>query len=362
MLFKQFADEQCYLTFARAGETWGMCALISISLPPTAPTSDIFNKFVDLKSASYSTPDSTLVQLVVTDASVPDFDPNPDNYAPLTDPSIVNVNLYLDYINSTWCVIKNLPSNYRDFMSNSSGAKYYIINQSGDMTPTADAIRAAVKINVKGLANTTTVDEPVTLWVKSSLNSSDLVYLTGITRSVSTLGEISYTGLTDDMFTTTSAGADVRYANEAMATNGTYFYFTNAHNVKISGNLYMVPSNEPDTGNSIFTYAGSGNDHKFILFKTSRTTGDTTTDFFTKVSYASPANELAIYHETLPFIYSTSNAINTISDANPPGLDLSYITDPSINTSLTDVQGYVKITNTPADTLSNIYTKISYCK
>lgn len=378
LLFKQFEDEQCYLAFARSGETWGMSALINITMP-TDSLVDIMKqstttagRFADKKSLFYNLDDS-VVRIYYTEGNVPDFSTDMTKYHSVKDQNIIDTDIYLEYINATWCVLKNLPSNYREFINTNENRKFYIAaKQDGNKYPeNPDSTTKMVKINLKSVLDFSTLKEQVTMYISyistSTGERTDEPYLptASITRSTTLLGETSFTGLTDVLGIDEAVA--LNYVNESMSPTGTYFYFTNMKGAKVSDKMFLQPYIGGDGKRSIWHYEGSGNDKKYLLFESQHSftinTAVDTQNYFVKVSFASPPNELAIYHETLPFIYPTVNAGNNISDANPPGLDVTYLNNISIHNSLFDVQGYVRIRKTPNTTNNqNIYSKISYVK
>jgi hypothetical protein len=224
-----------------------------------------------------------------------------------------------------------------------------------------------VKINLKPVQGST-LNEDVTLYVSTpDSGGSPIVEQyppslpdAGIIRSTTLLGETTYSGLTDTSGFDESA---LTYVNET----GTFFYFTNIHGATVTDHLYLQSATNIDGSRTIYFYEGTGNTRKYILFKAQHAynvgTNQETQDYFVKISFSSPPTELAVYNETLPFIYPVVNSANNISDANPPGLDLTYLNNISIHDSLFDVQGYVRIRKAPNTTNDlNIFSQISYAK
>jgi hypothetical protein len=355
LLFKEFNDEQCFLALGRADETWGMCTLMNISIP-TASINEILPRtengilvksgyFVDKKIDGYTTDDAS-VRIYKTAGSVPDFDPDFSKYESIKVPEMFSAELQLQYINENWCVLKNFPSNYIDFISNVNGEKFYIVTrQTGDGYPeNPESGSRMVKINNKGMFNYASISEKLKMYVSKMVGNTrtDSLFISNITKTVNILGEISYTGLSDSFFDGISESDLLEDVNNDFDETRTYFYFVNKNNFKVSDNFFLQQYLKPDGTPSVFNF-DTFVDKKYLLFNAKNRFATPANTYYMKLGYESAQTELAIYHETLPFLYPNVNSTNNISDANPPGLDISYLKNSQVNRSLFEIGGYVKI-------------------
>jgi hypothetical protein len=113
-------------------------------------------------------------------------------------------------------------------------------------------------------------------------------------------------------------------------------------------------------GNRAFTFYDT-NENEYLLFQIQNsTTNSIPYDYFLKVTYEIPINELAIFNESLPFIYPLSMVSSNVSDGNPPALDISYLKNPFVNTSLIEVESYVKIKKNQTEASPNLFSTIQY--
>lgn len=392
-LFREFDKENCYLAFARKDETWGGCALVNISIPQTENINSILasknvneewetaGRFVDKSVSIYnSDPSLSYVKIYKTESSVDDFDTNLSMYYAINNPAIAEITLELLYINSNWCVIKGLPTNFSEYINNKDGSKYYIVTGQPSNTYPEHPISGSkiVKINTRDLYNNFSLNENVKLILSSPPDNEhvtrwDTTKLMGIVKSTSNLGETYVSGLVNSAFFNITPEFDTEdkivnyinrdlgylsYTNISMNDAGYYFYLVNSNNVKVSDNLYLQPNL---VLNSVFNYDESAS--KYMVFKSKKSNSGADTDNTLKITSDVPISGLAIYHESLPFtLVSTSTSV---SDANPPALDISYLKQQTFDNSIFDIGGYVNIkkdfNNLNGSDLV-LSSKVSYCK
>jgi hypothetical protein len=339
-LFNLFEHEQCYLAFARANETWGTYTAINIALNPTEVLADVLGTghFYDLNTTGYT---ETLSQITIVKTPLADADFDLTHSNPIAE--LENITLYLDYMNAYWVYIRNLPPNYLEFLSSSLG-KYYI--QAGGKT---------IKINKKTLSNHKFIVDTVSINIYSK-NDSNFVFnwISGLSKIMTISGETIISGLTDAKLSLIDAPTIMTFAQNA----NFYFCLADSNNNKISETMYLQTYMNKE--NRVFTFYDT-NETEYLLFQIENsTTNSIPYDYFLKVTYDIPINELAIFNESLPFMYPLSMVSSNVSDGNPPALDISYLKNPFVNTSLIEVESYVKIKKNQKESSPNLYSTIQY--
>lgn len=398
LLFKIFEDENCYFSFLRENNTWGSCSLINISLSENITLNDILsyqsninvwateNLFTDRNIGAFLDNESnSIVKIYKTDGNTPDFDITLDstnsyliNYYAINHHSLSNVNLELQYLNNNWCVIKGLPSDFNEYINNSDGSKFYIVtNQPNNQYLTHPVIGSKMlKINNKTIKKST-LNESVKLVLSSPknlehVNRFDISKIYNLTKCTSILGEVVVKGLTNRSFTdnTTLNEQDftdfvnyeldyIQYVNnnlEYSENTGYYFYLVNYNNEKVSPDLFLQKN---ESTNSIFNYDNEGN--KYLLFKTKETIDGKNDSIFIKITYETSPLSLAIFNESLPYSNMLINTSNSVSDANPPALDIMYLKNKYIDSSLFDIKNYIKLKKNYLD-VNGYSSKISFVK
>jgi hypothetical protein len=339
-LFNLFENEQCYLAFARANETWGTYAAINIALNPSDTILTILGSgnFYDINTTGYT---ETLSEVTIVQTPLTDADFNLTNSSPVSQ--LEDITLYLDYMNEYWVYIRNLPPNYLEFISASLG-KFYI--QAGTKT---------TKINQKTLSNHNFTVDSVGINIYSK-NDNNFVFnwITGLSKITTISGETIISGLTDAKLNLIDAPTIMTFAQNA----NFYFCLADSDNNKISESMYL--QTYINQGNRAFTFYDT-NENEYLLFQIQNsTTNNIPYDYFLKVTYDIPINELAIFNESLPFIYPLSMVSSNVSDGNPPALDISYLKNPFVNTSLIEIESYVKIKKNQTEASPNLYSTIQY--
>ena len=339
-LFNLFEHEQCYLAFARANETWGTYTAINIALKPTDILTNILGNgnFYDRNTTGYNELSSqiTIIKTPLTDA---DFVLT--NSSPIAE--LENVTLYLDYMNAYWVYIRNFPPKYVEFISSSLG-KFYI--QAGSKT---------IKINQKTLSNHNFTVDTVGINIYSK-NDSNFVFnwISGLSKIMTISGETIISGLTNLKLSYIDASVIITFAQNA----NFYFCLVDSDNKKLSEPMYL--QTYMNKLNRAFIFYDT-NEKEYLLFQIQNSTSNSIPyDYFLKVTYDISFKELAIFNEALPFIYPLSIVSYNISDGNPPALDISYLKNPFVNTSLVEVEAYVKIKKNQQNSALSLFSTIQY--
>lgn len=370
LMFKEFENEHFYLAFMRQNESWGNCALINISLDNDAPISDIIasvhgenDKFTDKNIPSYQDVDLR-VYIYKTNSTIPDFDSTLSNYTKIDE--LENSEIRLHYINNNWAVIKGLPPSYNDYINLTSNEKFYIIrNNVAVYSENPDNTNAICKISVKSLFDYSANNEPAIL--KAVDDNVEITALTNINLCYNILGEISIDGYNDTNLNTPYITESILLSDYAIMTNEIitgstpYFILRKASNqtVKVFEKMYLMKTLTDEGDETIWHY---GNDNtRYLLFKSSNMFNQNT---YIKISSGVSSQELAIYHESLPYTFNTIDSANNVSDANPPSLDSTYLKNQELNESLFDIQCLVKIKKSQLvnDAPSDLYSKVSFVR
>ena len=339
-LFNLFEHEQCYLAFGRKNATWGTYTAINIALNPSDTLTDILGLgyFYDLNTTGYT---EILSEITIIKTPLLDADFDFSNSETISE--LESVTLYLDYMNAFWIYIRNLPPNYVEFINKDLG-KFYI--QAGGKS---------VKINQKTLSNHNFNVDRVGINIYSK-NDNNFVFnwITNLSKITTISGETIVSGLTELALSVIDIPTLMTFAQNA----NFYFCLVDNSNNKLSEDMYL--QTYMNKGNRAITFYDT-NEKEYLLFQIqNRTTDNIPYDYYLKVTYDIPINELAIFNETLPFTYLLSMVSSNVSDGNPPALDIGYLKNPFINNSLIEVETYVKIKKNQLGVAPNLFSTIQY--
>lgn len=370
LLFKEFEEERCYISFMREKESWSTCALINISLNDKeiknviATVSGEDNKFTDRDVSSYNEVD-TYVYIYKTDSLVSDFNTDLINYTKIDE--LETYPLKLIHVNSSWAVIKGLPAKYQDYINNTNGEKFYIIkNNTPQYSTNPDNIEAIAKINDKSIFDQSIYNEDVIL--KAVKDNIEIPAIYGLNKSTNILGEVLIDGVIESNFNTPQITEQILF--EEYAINGTelilpttpYFILRNAinQNTVVFKKMYLIKTQDED-GEETIWHVNNYTSERYLLFKSSN---EFQSHFYVKMTLGSSVTGLAIYHESLPYTFNVANNPNNISDANPPGIDSTYLKNQQLHVSFFDVKGLVKIKKNKDDNdlPSELYSKVSFVR
>lgn len=372
-LFEALKNEQCYLGYSRGVPQmqWGVSALVYVEHINTI-TNDATNfpediakigddfqtsKFFDLNSldliagaadsnrfisiGSTNNTDTTLSQLTIF---------NEDQLG----------SLKLSYLGKNWAIIEGLKYDYYKFLTYSATGSYYILPYNSDKTN-------VLKILPKSSVNIPYYTQDCSLWTKESSGAAGVLIKSGLQKTINILGETYITGLSDPS-TILDTNTDYvlndytdnvihkEFLNSSVSGTRT-FYITEG----VSGSILIDKMKFVDpaiaSATEIYTEINSTQkSQKYLTFRYPYTT--ITSDQYIKLIVGTKDNnELGIWNEVLPY----QTTIPT-SDANPPGLDISYLKNPVINTSIFDVKGLIKIQSGEVEFIKEMFNNADRIK
>lgn len=343
-LFDIMENEDCFLGFAKGTPVnqWGISALVQIEHPTDDYLSSIAisgipteNKFYDdnALSLSHASVDKKRVYIARYNTIA---DPS------LTSPFIMNDGdvgtLNLSYINNTWAVVQGLASNYYDLMPYTSDDLsetyvYYLMNWDQNSN---------IKLKIR---NKTYITPPnyitrCELFMSPVSGSPYEKICTNLEKSTNILGETYTTGLLDpatigegQMESILNVGVSAT-EKKAIIKSAT-FKLVNMIGEVIIDNMTFV---DPElTSSNLYTEVSSyESSQKYLTLKYLYVDGKY--QYMKFIIGANIINALGIWQEALPF-----ESIIPVADANPPGLDISYLKNCAMQSSLFDINGFTKI-------------------
>lgn len=354
-LFDVIDSEKCFLGYARKAPIWGLDSLVFIEHQTTwtqkigSPNFEyldgtdnfLTNKFFDKNSQTLiggSLSDFYREIYIAYTDDLEDYD--------LTAFSIISNDLiaggdgrlYLDYVNEFWAKIQNLsPYYYKEIfldIENHPTRKYYILNYAQDTTIPIKIVKKT-KIELPYYATDCRLYYTVD-------GSQDKNYINiNLKKTINILGEILITGLIDpdspnyDLETGTNYFLkNLDSSQKSLFLNaGTNFFVEDFNgNTLIYNMKYIAPI--PDVNSPILF---ESNSEKYVLY--SYFSPYTNETLYVKVRVGTYSDdEIGIWNESLPFKSSVP-----VDDSNPPGLDVTYLKNPVVKKSISDVLGLIKI-------------------
>ena len=362
LLYSLMNDGQCYLGYSRGTQKnqWGISTLIQIehvdspsvsarSFPDSVVVrhvSDItasHKKFTDLQSLKLvnSTQESAREIVIKKFAN--------NAYGTAIAFGNVGDTLKLTYVDSNWALISGLKSDYYNHMTPSTTASYYIFNAS-DTT----YYNSPIKISNKNLSNVSSY--AVDCKLVMNYGSHHSIVKDNIQVVTNVLGEVYVKGMKDsslisetDIDMIFNMGVSAQEKKQLLTDSGTTFTLYNTNGNTIFDNMTFYDPNSANVSQLYeeSTVATSGSAEKFVTF--SYTNTGFPTQFIKFVIGDREQRGLAIWTESLP--YTTTIPV---ADANPPSLDVSYLKNPVIHSSIFDVSGLIKIQPTDIKFVSEI--------
>lgn len=366
MLIEAMASGQTYLGFARSAPIWGLSSLICIDIskannyPNSVIASTAFGdidgsnliKFYDKNSVrliSAGSSDFNREVFIVYTDNVNDFDLS--GYTMLDNSQLAGGDgkLYLNYLNESWCQIENLTPYYYQYIKtdkeNHPNRKYYFLNYTGTN------INNAIKISNKTFTEVPTYITDVKLWIIEGTNAP-ILWNNNLKRSINIIGESLVSGLIDPETPDYSLHTDttnyfLRSYNAQqkalLMSATTRFRVTNTLGTVLIDDMKYVPPN-PDLNAPILWETQT---EKYLMLSYIAPDGETV---YQKVKVGpSYIEDLGIWNESLPF-----RSANPVDDSNPPGLDITYLKNPTINRSLFDIEGLIKINSSEVSYIADI--------
>lgn len=354
-LFDAFKSEQMYLGFSRGtpDNQWGVNTLVYVEYPHATFLNSIAkvgdstasNKFFDLNSLDYV-------------AGAANFNSKRKIYIkkfansditfsnPLTiDPALNLSNLSLSYMGENWILIKGLPSNYFSYMTPSTSAAYYITNYNNDMQNMR--IKIINKHNVNVPFFSTNCKLFMNLPVSAGGTGLPVLVKENLQRTANILGENFVSGMRDNGIIIPS-DPDAVFAEDTQANKEklkhavfTLVDYSSPTNV-LYGNMTFVDPNPGDTTQIYEEVSGYGNSKKYVTFKYTYTANEY--QYVQFIIGSNQIDELGIWCEALPY-----TTVHPVADANPPALDISYLKNTNLSSSLFDINGLTKISASGGD-------------
>lgn len=339
-LYDALSSGECYLGFTRGTpeNQWSMSTLISIQPSGSFPSQTVAtsadvntaNKFFDFNSLKFVA-GATDVKRKITIRKYANSDTG--FTTPLTISGFNNASLYLSYVNKDWAVIQGLQYDWYNYLTYSATASYYIINWNNNTTN-------MLKILPKAFANVPYYSTKCKLLISVGGTGVPYVIKDNLERITNILGETYVAGLNDPVSINIGdqdillTGDDP--AKKTTLENATFTLqdYSVSNTILISGLTFVDP-----TGDSTTIYqelTAYGNTQKSITFKYSF--GASSDQYINFIVGNKQINELGIWNEQLPF-----STLVPVADANPPALDVSYLRNPTVNSSIFDVNGLIKI-------------------
>ncbi len=354
-MFDALSSGDAYLGFARSKPVWGLQALVSVEhnrrnynfKDLVAGNSNISdargeNKYFDLSSLSDITGYNDFyreVFLAYTDGK-DDFDMDSFTLIPNEEIALgADGKLYLNHINEYFCYIHNLSPKWYELIKNNTDdtrtRKYYILNYYKNET-------IAIKIMDKVYTEVPyyTFDCNLVFYINDDLTTRRTINRNGsgpLKKTVNILGETRINGLIEsDVDVISLDFASKLDFKKMLLEDNTYFELVDLNgNIVIPRMKYANEFNISDSDDDRI-FIENGNE-KFLLLKYKN---DKNEEVFVKTLIGSiNYDDVGIWHEALPF----ESAANPVDDSNPPALDVTYLKNPMISSSIFDVNGLIKI-------------------
>lgn len=348
VLFDTLQRGECYLGFARGEKSidnllsppnvqWGTNSLIYVEyrgtsnfedIVATAGDTELANKFFDtnsLRNASCSGGNTTVSIYKV-----------PNTQSDLSALSPIYSNLNLNFIGEHWMLIEGLPKDYFSLVSKSASAEYYIVNHSS-----TGSFDSAAKILTKSFVDIPYYSTECTLYS----NAASGTILTGIQRITNVIGETYVVGLDDpssildgDVNSIFQSPSNSASTNKTQMISDTFSLIDNTGNILIDNMTFVSPDNSSDEiyFNIVSPNGDLGNFSKHVAFRYDYINVEG--QYIKFIVGNRQIDELGIWNEHLPFDSAIPN-----SDANPPGLEVSYLKNPLLVDSIFDIKGMTKI-------------------
>jgi hypothetical protein len=342
MLFELFASDKCYLGFSHGMPDlqWGLNALVNISASGVsaiqAPNSSSDNDayYYSLRTTGMNDANKFLRKVYI--ASVTN-----GTWTFLPEPSVGT--LYLSFINSDWAMVSGFKKDYFNFMTPVSGTEYFLMPSN-----TTAVTASAIPIINKQFRNLPYYTTNCTLMYETSPGGGYAVAASGLQKTVNILGETYVTGMHDNVGFFSDAFT-VANANKA-AIKATKFQLIDTSSNPLLIEMAYVDE-APGNLSQIYTegqFVGGTSKYVTLRYKFTNAAASAVTqlDYQYLKFMVGPngADELAVWNEAFPF-----DSVIPVADAYPPALDISYLKNPSLSTSIFDVRGLTKISPASGD-------------
>lgn len=332
-LFQAFESGKCYLGFGKGTPEmqWGVNSLIMIDNTnfPTSVASDnngstssstIFFDINSVKEVAGANEENQTVSINFYLNSDISFE-NPIPVSGIGE-------LKLMYMNKDWAIIQGLSKYYYTYMEPSSSGSYYIVKGT-----------ERAKILNKSFINVPYYAVNCTLWTKLASAAEYTIAASGLQRTINFLGETFISGLTapesqsnDSLFNDQVNGE----VHKQLLLAAEDFVLKDESGNILLENMSFVDINDTSSTALYTEVSTPGNSKKYLTF--SYPYIGENLQYIKVLVETNQVDELAIWNEALPY-----ESLIPTSDSNPPALDVSYLKNTLLGTSLFDVNGFTKI-------------------
>jgi len=353
ILFDMLKSEKCYLGFARGEKSvletfnadiqWGVNTLINVEYRNDAVVGDVVakagdtllaNKFFDVNSLKNTSTSGAVnrVDIYKVANGVYSLSGLTPEYSSLT----------LNFAGQNWMMIQGLPQDYYTKLLYSTTDSYYIVSSSA-----SSGFDFAAKIMNKTFTNVPYFSTECTLYNKTTSKT----VLSNIQKISNVLGEHYVVGLNDP---SSIGDTDVDVSFQSPSVSAIQFkteFKDSTYALKDSNGLIVIDNISfvsPDASNDniyfevISPEGDLGNTNKYVCFQYEYQGYGT--QYIKFIIGDKQVTELAIWNEHLPY-----DSLIPTSDANPPGLQVSFLKNPLLVKSLFDVKGVEKILKTEVE-------------
>ena len=327
LFFDMLQNGNLYFGFGRKDTIWGFSTLIKIAHSRTwsssimgsaqGQTGRFYDRNTDdiISIGNTTGEDSVFIAYIDKTADDTVF----GNYVFLLEGNSGIGNLSLEYMNEEWVRIKGLQSDYMEqtLVNNPLvNYKYVLFSYDKDIT-------SVTSISLMDDIQRPEIKQPIKLMYSSSTNATapttsfDSSQIGSLYRHINNIGESYISGI-ESTFITTGQGV----IEDSGLTSATFF-ITDANGIVLQDGLtYYQKLEDNDEISLVFSYDIAGS----AISETGRL----------KLSSVTPSDQLAVFYEQF-------EDGQEVSDVLPAPLKLSYLKSDAFNSSLLQVNGFVKV-------------------
>lgn len=310
LIYEAFLSEKMYLGFARNTSVWGQSSLIKVRPPSNKnfPQDFLLYDNDSLPLSKYTDKNTNLICSNIPSGSnrifIAKLPKNLEGSTNINDYIFIDENeigqIYLKYINNFWLEVEGLNPKYqfdRDML-------YYVFNYNKDLS-------TKFLIEDTKIQRFSSITMPVKLAysLTNEYIPTSILNCGNLTRTLNDLGEVEITGLNPN------------FELDNNLINANFFILDENNQVMLDRIKYIETIVSESTKLLIFEYKSINTTNRFAI----------TTDLN---SYQTKS----VFNESLPI-----DAIEPVSDNNPPKLAYSYINENLLKYSINEIVGLSKI-------------------
>jgi hypothetical protein len=347
-IFDAMLSEDCYLGFSKGTPDmqWGVNTLLLLeneSFPANmantfnsaSASSDLYfdrNSIIDIAGSTEGQQTITIGFVETSDVTFS----NVQTVQTIGD-------LKLMYMGKNWAIIQGLSKYYYQYLTPSSSGSYYLFNYNNNTN-------LPVKILEKSLANSPYYVSNCDMYVQSVSGGAWSLAASGLQRTINVLGETYITGLpASELQSDESIFNDAVSAEEHknILINSYAFSLVDESGSIILNDMKFVNAEETSS-TAIYTEVTSlGNSQKYTTFSYSFANNEL--QYIKMIIGPNQYDEFGIWNEALPY-----ESIIPTSDGNPPALDVSYLKNSLVGSSLFDINGFSKVVTADVDFVKEV--------